>query len=372
MIRRHLFLCVALAALVLMLVGGGLKIAASAGARDKAKAAGVAVRGTTVTPLIVGESAFTDRIEALGVAKGRQSVTITSNTSELITNVHFRDGQQVSKGQVLVDLKAQAQDASIAQAQATLALAKSNYDRWQALADKGIAPRATAEQYRSAYDQALAGLRVAEANKLDRVIRAPFSGVVGLSDVAPGALIAAGTPIVSLDDLSVVRVDFDIPDRYLPYLREGLPIVARPDAYPNETVAGVIAKLDTRIDQNTRAIKARAEFANPGGRLKPGMLMRVAIQHGQRQAIAVPESAVQFETDQPYVFVIVEREGKLTAEQRGVTAGAREGGHIEIKDGLKAGERIVADGVNRVQANAPLRLVGAGQGGKPAGKAATS
>ena len=359
MIRRHFFLFAALGALVLMAVAGGLKIAASAAGQGKAQAqaGAAAARATTVTPLVVAERAFTDRIEAIGVAKGRQSVTITSNTTELITDVHFRDGQRVAKGQVLVDLKAQAPDAAIAQAEATLALAQSNHDRWRALAEKGVAPRATAEQYKTTYDQALAALRVAQANKLDRVIRAPFSGVVGLSDVAPGTLINAGTPIVSLDDVAVMRVDFDVPDRYAPTLREGLPIVARPDAYPGQKSGGVIAKLDSRVNQNTRSIRARAEFPNPDGRLKPGMMLRVAVEHGQRRAVGVPEAAVQFETDQPYVFVIAERGGKLVAEQRGVVAGVREDGFIEIREGLKAGDRIVADGVNRVQPNAPLRLV---------------
>ena len=237
-------------------------------------------RGTVVTPAVVAQRSFTDHIEVLGVAKGRQSVTITSNTTELVTGVHFKDGEAVRKGQVLVDLKATEQDAGVIQSQAALDLAKLDCDRWQALADRGIAPKATADQYRIAYEQAKANLTAARSRRSDRVIRAPFSGVVGLSDIAPGALINPGAPVATLDDIAVIRVDFDIPDRYLPELKQGLSITARADAYPNETFQGVIAQLDTRIDEKTRAIKARAEFPNTGGRLKPGMLMRVSIDQG--------------------------------------------------------------------------------------------
>ena len=131
----------------------------------------------------------------------------------------------------------------------------------------------------------------------DRVIRAPFSGVVGLSDVAPGTLINPGAPIVALDDIAVVRVDFDVPDRYISTLRPGLPILARTDAWPEQPVQGRVATVDTRVDQRTRSVKARAEFPNPQGRLRPGMLVHVALERGARDALAVPEAAVQFEGD---------------------------------------------------------------------------
>jgi membrane fusion protein (multidrug efflux system) len=272
--------------------------------RGKAVRAAAGGRATAVSQVVVQPRAFTDRVEVLGVAKGRQSVTITSNTAELITAVHFSDGQTVSKGQVLVELKADQENAGIAQAQAQLAQAEREYTRWKTLADKGIAPRASAEQYLSARDTARAALASASAQKLDKVIRAPFSGRVGISDIAPGALISPGTAIVSLDDVSLIRVDFSVPDRYLPILREGLTITAKPDALPGEMFTGRIAQIDTRIDPATRALKARAEFPNADGRLKPGMLIKVGIDQGQHQGVAVPEAAVQFEGNQASVFLI--------------------------------------------------------------------
>lgn len=364
MIRRHFFLIAAATFLVLMLVGGGLKLATAEPKGKGGPGGGAGGRAASVSQAVVTAHPFADSIEALGVAKGRESVTITSNTSELVTAVRFRDGQHVSKGQVLVELKAGEEDAGLIETQARLAQAEREYARWKSLADQGIAPRATAEQYRSALDTARAGVEAARARKMDRVIRAPFSGVVGLTDVAPGALISPGATIVTLDDLSLVRVDFQVPDRYLPVLSEGSTIAARADAWPSERFTGRIARLDSRIDATTRAITARAEFPNPGARIKPGMLMRVSVAHGARQSLAVPEAAVQFEGDQAYVFVITPRGDGFSARKQAVQTGTTEGGFVEITGGLKAGDKVVADGLNRIQDGQPVK-VGGGRKGPP-------
>lgn len=366
MIRRHFFLVAAVVAVLLMLVVGGLKLAFG-GKRPGAGGPGGG-RATAVSQVVVQPRGFTDRVEVLGVAKGRQSVTITSNTAELITAVHFTDGQVVSKGQVLVELKADQETAGIAQAQAQLSQAEREYARWKTLADRGIAPRASAEQYMAARDTAKAALASASAQKLDKVIRAPFSGRVGITDIAPGALISPGTPIVTLDDLSLIRVDFSVPDRYLPILREGLTISAKPDALPGEVFAGRIAQIDTRIDPATRALKARAEFPNADGRLKPGMLIKVGIDQGQHQGAAVPEAAVQFEGSQASVFLITKGAKGLIARRTTVQTGLSANGFVEVTSGLKAGDKIVGDGLNRVQDGASVNPGGKGGDKAPAGK----
>lgn len=363
-----------------MLLVGGLKLAASAAGLGKGDAGGqgqgpggggrggrgaVAVSQTTAV-----QRPFLDTIEVLGVAKGRQSVTVTSNTTELITGVHFTDGAFVREGQVLVDLKAQEETAGIAQAQAALNLAKLDYQRWKALGDKGVAAPAAIDLRRAALLQAEASLAAAQSRRGDRTIRAPFSGVVGLSDVAPGTLINPGAAIVGLDDVSVIRVDVDVPDRYLSALRTGMPISARSDAYPDERVQGRIATVDTRVDQRTRSVKARAEFPNPSGRLRPGMLMHVSLDRGSRVATAVPEAAVQFEGEQAFVYVIAHKGAGLVALRHEVKTGVDDGTFVEVLEGLAPGQTIVADGVNRVSPNQPVRLAGAesrGAGGPGAG-----
>ncbi len=371
MIRRHFFLVGAVCVLLLMLVAGGVKLLAGPGhAGDSAAAppqpggkppgrngpSGPQGGGAAVTPAVVSARSFTDRLAVLGVAKGRQSVTLSSNTAELVTGVRFRDGQAVAKGQVLVELKAREQDAGVAQAEATLELARTTYARWKKLGDEGWASKASVDQYKAALTQAQATLAQAKSRQADRAIRAPFAGVIGLSDIAPGALINPGTPIASLDDVAVIRVDFDIPDRFISTLKPGQVLVATTDAYPNQEFRGAVAQLDTRVNEQTRALRARAEFPNPGGRLRPGMLMKVAIDQGVRQALAVPEAAVQFSSDQAFVYVIANINGRTVAQQRTVLAGVDEGGFIEIKDGLRPGEMVVGDGMNRVQPNQPVKL----------------
>jgi membrane fusion protein (multidrug efflux system) len=405
LLRKHFFLMGAAAALILMVVAGGLMLVANSAVKaKKAMGAGAAGRTVAVASAVISPQDFTDRIEALGVAKARQSVTVTSNTAELITKVLFHDGQSVSKGQVLVELKGDEQDAAVAQAQSLAAQARLDAARWSDLAAKGYSPRVTAERYQAASVQADASLKAAQSRRLNRVIRAPFSGVVGLSDVAPGALIAAGGPIVSLDDLAVVRIDFPVPDRFYARLHKGMSLTAKVDAYPDAQFKGAVAQVDTRIDERTRSVRARAEFANSDGRLRPGMLAKVVVEEGVRSALAAPEAAVQFEGEQAFVFTIVKDDGKsdgpragqragkrkkmlegmaanapkgpkMIAHRQTIVVGARQNGFIEVTSGLRAGETIVADGMNRVQPNQAVRVgkpdgagvAGSGKGHRPGG-----
>lgn len=329
---------------------------------------------TLVSVAAVQPRAFEDTIEVLGVAKGRQSVTLTAAATQLVDRVRFTDGQHVARGAVLVELKDTEQDAGIAQAEARLVQARRAYDRYKTLGDKGFASKAAIDQYEAAWRSAQADVNAARARQNDRVIRAPFAGVVGLSDVAPGALVSPGAPIVTLDDVSVVRVDFQVPERYLAQLREGQPLLATAEAFPGETISGRIARLDTRVDQRTRAITARAEFPNSGGRLKPGMLMRVGISRGQRTSPSAPESAVSVQGDNAFVYVIHARpaQGNRPAgamvEQRPIVTGLRQQGFVEIVEGVRPGERLVADGLNKVQPGQPVRIAG---GGRPGGMGAS-
>jgi membrane fusion protein (multidrug efflux system) len=411
LLRKHLFLILALGVVGLMLLAAGVKLVTD-GARGRAgpgaaaggpggggapRPGGGGPRAVQVNATTAQTRAFVDRLEVLGTAKARQSITLTAPATQLITRLRFQSGDYVRAGQVLAELNAREQDASVAQARSQVALAKSNWDRWQQLADRGIAPAATAEQFKSQYEQAVATLEVNQARVGDRTIRAPFSGTVGLTDAAPGMLINPGAAIATLDDLSVIRVDFPVPEPFIPVLREGLPIQATADAYPAVTFDGRVAKLDTRVDPATRSVNARAEFPNPGNRLKPGMLLRVVIQRAVRQNPGAPEAAVVFESGEAYVLLIQPapppgqggpgggaRQGppaggpqaggaggqapqgpRLIAVRHTVTAGLRQDGWIEILAGLQPGQQIVADGTNRVRPNDPVQVVGGLQ--RPAG-----
>jgi membrane fusion protein (multidrug efflux system) len=421
LLKKHLFLVVAVAVVALMIVIGAVKLLlpASAGAGPGGgfaggpggaggpPGAGGARRALAVTPAVVAIRSFTDTVEVVGAAKARQSITIAAPASQLVTRLNFESGQFVQRGQVLAELNAREQDAGILQARSQVSLAKSNWDRWQQLADRGLAPAATAEQMKAQYEQAVAMLEASQARAGDRVIRAPFSGVVGLTDAATGMLLNAGGALATLDDLSAIRVDFPVPERFISLLRQGLPITAVADAYPGTTFNGKVAQLDTRLDATTRAIMARAEFPNPGNRLRPGMMMRVQIEQASRQSPSVPESAIVFEGGDAYVLLIVpaptgaagqgagqrpagpgagarpagaagqarpggpatQRPGFI-AQRRSVRTGVRADGFVEILAGLQPGDRVVADGTNRVRADDPIMMAGGqqGQGGRAPGR----
>lgn len=403
MIRRHFFLVAALVVLAVMVVAGGLKVLGKKPGQGAGAPAGMAQgmgggggmpagkgggRGfggpTMVSVAVVSPRTFEDTIEVLGVAKGRQSVTLTAAATQLVDKVRFADGQRVPRGAVLVELRDTEQNAGVAQAEARAVEAKRAYDRYKTLGDQGWASKAQVDQFEAAWRSAQADVTAAKARQNDRMIRAPFAGVVGLSDVAPGALVNPGAPIVTLDDTSLIRVDFQVPERYLSQLREGQALLATADAFPGETVQGRIAKLDTRVDERTRAITARAEFPNASGRLKPGMLMRVGVSRGKRTNPGAPESAVSVQGDGAFVYVLHTRpagqaagaakgpggrQGGAMVEQRPIVTGVRQQGFVEIVDGVKPGERIVADGLNKIQPGQPVRIA---QGGPPAAAAATA
>jgi membrane fusion protein (multidrug efflux system) len=357
--RRHFFLAGAVLLVAVMAAAGVMRLVFPANAAGPSQRGG---REVQVTAVAAAMRPFADRIEALGAAKGVQSVNLSSNTTEQVTSVRFTNGASVRRGDILVELKSREETANVAQARAAVAVAQSQYDRYNQLAQAGFLSPAAMDQYRSALLQAQANLAAAQSRQQDRVIRAPFAGRLGLTDIAPGALINPGATIVTLDDVSTMRVDFDVPDRYLPALRVGATIEARPDPYPDRVASGRIAEVDSRINPTTHSIRARAEFANADGALVPGMLMHVVIENGQRQGVALPESAVRVQSDQSYVYVIARQGNRSIARLTPVEVGVNENGFIEIRQGLSAGVQVIADGLDRVEADAPIRVAQAHAG----------
>lgn len=354
LIRRHFFLAGCVAVLIVMVAAAGLKLAiGKAGATAPSGKGGQA---SLVSAVAVAPRPFSDDLELLGVAKGRQSVTLSAAATQIVETVNFRDGQAVPKGAVLVELKATEEDAGLAQAEARRAQAERTYQRWKTLGEKGFASKSAVDEYEAGLMAATADVDAARARIADRRIRAPFSGVVGLSDIAPGALINPGSPIVTLDDISTVRVDFPTPERNLSVLRDGQPVTATVDAYPGMNISGRVARLDTRVDERTRAVTVRAEFPNPDRKLKPGMLVRVVVPYGRRQSLAVPEAAVMVHGDESFVYVISGRGGGFVAEQRPVLIGARQQGFVELRDGVAPGERLVADGLHKLHPDQPIKV----------------
>lgn len=327
---------------------------AASGCAQKAPAArhggGDRDRPVVVTLQVVRSASFADTLEALGTVKARESVTVTSNVTEKVQRVHFDSGDSVRAGAPLVTLSGQAEDAALREAEAAANEADRQYRRQSELVAQQLVARAAVDAQRASRDAAMARVAQVRAQLADRVIRAPFAGVLGLRQVSTGSLITPGTVITTLDDLSSVYVDFPVPETQLAQVGRGQQLAATAAAYPGRTFDGVVATLDARLDPTTRAVTVRGRFRNTDLALKPGMLMRVLLSRAERTALRIPEIAVVQLGSDSYVFRVVNG----VAERADVKPGTRSDGQVEILDGLNAGDTIVVDGTGKLKPGAKV------------------
>jgi len=324
----------ALAAVVAIAGGCGEN---STQARGGNRASATPVITTTVAP-----AQWRDSIDALGTARANESVTMTAKVSETVRRVAFESGDVVKAGDVLVDLSGGAQLARLEEAQAAYQEADRQLRRQQDLANRQLIAVSLLDAQRAARDAARARMDVVRAELADRVITAPFDGVLGLRQVSPGTLVTPGTPIATLDDISVIKLDFSVPERFLAVLARGQEITARSATYPDRSFQGEVASIDSRIDPVTRAVMVRAVVPNPDRLLRPGMLMSVRLFLEERKTIVVPEIAVVQVGLDSFVFRVTPQK---TAERVKVELGARRKGEVEIAQGLAAGDRVVVEGI---------------------------
>lgn len=303
---------------------------------------------------------FVDAIEAVGTAKANESIEITAKSTETVSAVNFTDGQKVAAGDVIVEMTSREQSADLIAARAQLAEATQAFARVKGLSEKGFASSAQLDAATAARDSAAARVRALESRVADRLIRAPFAGVVGLRKVSVGTLVRPGDVITTLDDVSLIKLDFTVPEAFLGALTNGMTVRVTVAAYPGRTFEGKVAGIDTRVDPVSRAVALRAEIPNPDTLLRPGMLMTVSLLKNQRVVLAVPEQALVPVENKQYVFV-VDRE--RTAERREVKIGARQPGYVEILSGLQRGETIVVEGTLRLRPGAKVRVAGEGDDG---------
>jgi membrane fusion protein, multidrug efflux system len=285
---------------------------------------------------------FADRIEAVGTAYAREATTLTSTVTERIVRLNFTDGAFVQKGAVIAELRQAQQSASYADARARLVGAEQRLERMRALQERGFATNASLDEQVALRDSAHAQAGLAQAQIGDRVIRAPFSGVVGLRRLSVGATAQAGTEIATISDISMIKLDFPLPEAFLSALRVGQTIEAHAAAYPGDVFRGTIDSIDPVVDPATRSLMVRALLPNGDRRLHPGMLLTVSVVSNPRRSLAVPELALVGERDRNFVFK-VDRE--RTALKTPVEIGVRQDQLVEIKRGLKAGDRFIAEGV---------------------------
>jgi membrane fusion protein, multidrug efflux system len=310
----------------------------------------------TVSTSVIAQHDFVDSLEAIGTAKAREFVSLSSSVTDRIRAINFRDGQYVRQGQILVELAQAEEAADLGQARARLKQAEAQLARIQALARQGYATRSLLDEQTAARDTARGAVASLEARIQDRFIRAPFSGTVGLRTISTGLVASANTPILELTDTSVIKLDFTVPETLLAGVRAGQNVEAVAAAYPERRFSGRIEAIDPQIDPVTRAASLRALIPNPDRTLRAGMLMTVKIEQAKRTALAVPEQALVAEGDTQSVYV-VNLINKTVAKHR-VTIGARDNGLVEITGGIAGGSTIVTDGIVKLRDGGKIAIAG--------------
>ena len=301
---------------------------------------------TPVTVVEVQPTPVVDRIDALGTALANESAAITAAITEKVVAIHFEDGQAVKAGDLLVTLKQDEERAQRAAAMEQLAEHKRELKRLQTLLKEDVIPQRTYDERLTLLNITHQRIREIEARIDDRNIRAPFDGVLGLRQVSVGALVEPGDLIATIDDLSRIKLDFNVPATYLSSLQPGSVIHAFSAGWGDERFEGKVSTIGTRIDPETRSVLIRAIIENREMRLKPGMLMTVELLNRQRQALMIPEESLVPVQRRVYVFAVGEDYKVL---RKPVTIGHREQGKVEITRGLSDGERIIVRRTTRVR-----------------------
>ncbi len=310
------------------------------------------------TPVAVFEvqpQAVFDRIEALGTTLANESAQITASVTEKVVAVHFEDGQRVQAGELLITLRQNEERAQRAAALEQLAENQRELKRLETLLKEDVVPQRDYDERLTLLNVTRQRIREIEARISDRTIRAPFDGILGLRQVSVGALVEPGDLITTIDDLSRIKLDFNVPATYLSVLQPGSSIHAYSSGWGDERFEGTVATIGTRIDPETRAVLIRAIIPNNEMRLRPGLLMTVQLLNRQREALMIPEEALVPVQRRHYVLTVGE---DLTVERKPVSIGQRQPGMVEVTQGLSPGERVIVRGTTRVQPGQKVSIKG--------------
>ncbi len=316
-------------------------------------ASGVTVqRPPTVEVAKVEVMKLTDDTQAVGSLRSRQSVILRPEISGRITQLNFKDGERVHKGQLLVQFDDQLPEAQIKQSRAELSIALANHKRNQDLATQNFISQRTVDESAANLEVSQAKLALSEATAARLKILAPFDGVTGIRTVNPGDYLKDGADIVNVEDLDAVFVDFRLPERFLTKIKKGQKALVDLDALPGQKFFAVVQAIDPLIDANGRSVSVRACIDNRAMGLRPGMFARVTAVFGERErALIVPEEAIVPQGQRQFVIKVLDgadKDSKIS-QRTEVKVGIRRPGRVEITDGLSEGDVVVVAGQQRVQ-----------------------
>lgn len=310
-----------------------------------------------VSPSTEGTDAVS--VDVTGSGAARQSVTLFPAVSGEVAEVAFETGQKVRAGQVLFRLEDRSEKLAANLATARVEAASALARRYEGTRGTGAVPESVA-------DEARAALRVAQIERdqaleavAERVVRATFAGVMGLANVERGDRVNTDTALTTIDDRLVLLIDFEVPEAYLSRVEAGQAIESRNPAHADRAFEGRISEIDSRVDPVSRNVRVRATVPNTADLLRPGMSFQVRLELPGKRFVSVPELALQWGREGPFVWVV--REGKSVAVAARPVRRAQ--GRVLVDGALKAGEQVVVEGVQRLREGRTVRVIG--NGGTP-------
>ena len=293
-------------------------------------------------------------LELIGKFEAEQAVDISSQVNGKVVSVPIEANQKVELGQLLIKLDDEKAIASLAEAKAYLKNEKRKLSEFERLLEKSAMTQTEIDAQQANVDIAISRLDLAQANLNDLHIRAPFRGNVGLIDFSRGKMVSAGESLLSLDDLSIMQLDLQVPERYLAKLSLGAEIEAKSEAWPDEIFYGKVVALDNQIDSNTLNIRVRSRFLNDSLKLKPGMLVSARIKFSPVSASIIPVKALEYSGTKRFVYVVGDND---KVNRREVQLGARADNQVVIEKGLLVGEQIVTQGLINMRDGVKVKVL---------------
>ena len=315
-----------------------------------------------VTTVVAKPQPWGEALEAVGTVSPVQGVTLSADLPGVVEKITFESGAAVAAGQALVQLDARQERAQLASAEAARDLAKANLDRSQSLLAQNLVAQSDHDQTAALFRQAEARVAEVRAALERKVIRAPFTGVTGIREVNLGQYVSSGDPIVPLQSLDPVYVDFTVPQQQVAALRPGQTVRVETDTTSHATVTGRVTAINPVADAATHNVRVQATFANPRRVLRPGMYVSVRVDIGARgSVVALPATAIHYAPYGNSVFIVDQVKGPDGKPYKGVRQqfvqlGSARGDLVAILRGVEAGQEIVTSGVFKLRSGAAVKV----------------
>jgi membrane fusion protein (multidrug efflux system) len=315
-----------------------------------------------VTTIVAEHQEWPATLSAIGTVAAVQGVTVSADLPGMVDRISFDSGRTVGQGNILVQLDTRQEQAQMAGAEAQLQLARLNFERMQGLVEQDAVSRAEYDAAAAAHKQAEARLREIRATIERKTIRAPFSGMLGIRQVNLGQYLSAGDPIVPLQSLDPIYVNFGVPQQDAAQMRTGRKVRLAIGDLGGAEFTGRVSALDSVVDPATRNVQVQATLANPGGRLRPGMFVQAQVMLGaSRQVVALPASAINYAPYGDSVFVVTDMKSPQGQAYRGVRQqvvklGQARGDQVAVLSGVNPGEEVVTSGVFKLRNGAAVQV----------------